>query len=129
MKLEDSRENYYFFTGKVSDIVRQLGLAGIGLVWVFKIDVGGRPVVPPDLATAAKWIVIGLGFDLLQYVYGALAWGIYNRYKEKSDIDVDTEFTAPPQINWPTNTFFWLKVGAILTAYVYILKFLATYIG
>ena len=129
MKLEDTRENYYFFTGKVSDIIRPLGLAGIGLVWVFKIDIGGRPVIPPDLSIAAKSIVIGLGLDLLQYVYGTLAWGIYNRKKEKEKIKPDTEFTAPPWINWLTIALFWLKVAATLIAYGYILKFLVNYIG
>lgn len=128
MKLEDSRENYYFFTGKVSDIIRQLGLAGIGLVWVFKVDVGGKPAIPPDLVIAAKWIVIGLGFDLLQYVYGTLAWGIYNGVKERQGTSVDDEFTAPRPINWPTIVFFWLKVVATLVAYRYILRFLVNYI-
>lgn len=128
MKLKDSRESYYFYTGKVSDIVRQLGLAGIGLVWIFKVEASGRPVLHTDLLVAAKWIVIGLGLDLLQYAYGTLAWGIYNRWKENEGTGENDEFEAPPLINWPTIGFFSLKVGVILWAYGYILRFLANYV-
>jgi hypothetical protein len=128
MKLKDSKEYYSFFTGKVSDIVRQLGLAGIGLVWVFKIDLNGKPVIPPDLITAAKWVVIGLGLDLLQYVYGSFVWGIFYGLKERKGIGEDTEFSAPRPINWLTILFFWAKIGTIIYAYWYILKYLANYI-
>ena len=124
MKLEDTREAYQFYTGKVSDIIRQLGLAAIALVWVFKSDVNGRPVIPPELITAAEFTVVGLGLDLLQYVTGAAIWGSYNRYKERQGTSVTTEFEAPRQLNWATIAFFWLKVIAILVSYGYILRFL-----
>ena len=41
MKLKDAREIYYFYSGKTSDLVRQLGLAGIAVIWLFKYDVQG----------------------------------------------------------------------------------------
>lgn len=37
MKLEDLRKSYYEYTQKTSEIVRYLGLAGIGVVWIFRI--------------------------------------------------------------------------------------------
>ena len=51
MKLKDAREFYYFNSGKTSDLVRQLGLAGIAVVWIFKYDVLGVPKIPAPLLT------------------------------------------------------------------------------
>ena len=86
MKLEDARENYYYYSQKTSEIVRQLGFAGIAVIWVFKTEVEGKIVVPPELLSAGKLIVIGLGFDLLHYVAGTLAWGVFNGIKERAGL-------------------------------------------
>lgn len=126
MKLENLRENYDYFSQKTSEIVRQLGFAGIALVWVFKTDVGGRQIVPPELLPAARLIVIGLGLDLLHYVTGTLIWGIYNGIKERAGTTEETKFLAPRPINWATLFFFWAKVIVIVIAYIYILDFIAS---
>jgi hypothetical protein len=124
MKLEDVRENYQYFSQKISDIVRQMGFAGIALIWVFKTDTGGKQVVPPELLPAAKLIVVALGLDLLHYICGTLVWGIYNRIKENKGTDEATEFLAPQVINWPALALFWLKIVVMVIAYIYILVFL-----
>ena len=36
--LKDYRADFYTFTGKASDITRQLAFAGIALIWIFKTD-------------------------------------------------------------------------------------------
>lgn len=124
MKLEDVREAYYFHTGKLSDIVRQLAFAGIALVWVFKTDVQGRPTVPPLLIKAALFLVAGLTLDLLHYVAGSVIWGIYHRKKEREGKKEDDDVSAPGEINWPLIFFFWSKTVVMVVAYVYILRFL-----
>ena len=35
-KIEDYREDFYFFTGKASEVNRQLAIAGIAVIWIFK---------------------------------------------------------------------------------------------
>lgn len=125
MTLKDLRENYYYFSQKTSDIVRQLGFAGIALIWVFKTDVGGgRQVIPPELLPATRFIVIGLALDLLQYVAGTLIWGIYNGLKERAGTEEETEFLAPRPINWPTIVFFWAKTIVMIYAYALLIRFL-----
>lgn len=124
MKLKDALENYYHNTGKTSEIVRQLGFAGIAIVWVFKADVAGRLTVPQDLIPAALLLVAGLTLDLLQYVAGSLIWGIYHRTKESDGTTQETEFLAPRQVNWPALFFFWSKTVVMVTAYGLILRFL-----
>jgi len=124
MKLKDAREAYYFYTKKTSDIVRYLALAGIGIIWIFRIESGDDISIPRTLLLPTILLVFGLGFDLLQYVAGSIIWGSYGRIKEKSGIGVEEEFEAPRQINWITNTLFGLKIVTIICAYVLILKFL-----
>jgi len=124
MKLKDARERYEFSSGKVSEIIRQLGLAGIALIWVFKTEVAGKQIIPPDLSFSAKLIVIALGLDLLHYLAATTVWGTYNTIKEYQDTSESAEFQAPRLINWPALAFFWAKIVIMLWAYGYILKFL-----
>lgn len=124
MKLKEVREAYYEFSRKASDISRQLGFAGIALIWIFKVEVNNDESIPHSLVLAALLIVIGLVSDLLQYIYGTAAWGIYHRCEEKKKTRENTEIKAPPEINWPTNTFFAIKVICISFAYYFILSFL-----
>lgn len=125
MKLKDARDNYYFNSGKTSDLVRQLGLAAIAVVWLFKQDVGGIPKIPSALHLPLALVVLGLALDLLQYAVATAIWGIFNRFKERSGVTEEKEFNAPPQINWPALCFFWVKVGVIAVAYYLLLKHLA----
>ncbi len=129
MKLENTREYYSFHTGKTSDIIRQVGLGGIAVVWVFKVEAGGKQTVPKELLVAALLIVIALALDLIHYMTGSLVWGIYNRYKENQNTAQDAEFKAPRQINWPTIVLFWLKTLVMITAYGFIFHFLYHRIG
>lgn len=125
MKLKDARDLYYFYSGKTSDLVRQLGLAGIAVIWIFKYDVQGIPKIPQALLPPLILIVLGLALDLLQYAVATSIWGIFQRRKEVSGIADDVDFLAPKQFNWPTIAFFVLKTSSIIAAYVYLLRHLA----
>lgn len=125
MKLKDARELYYFYSGKTSDLVRQLGLAGIAVIWIFKYNVEGVPKIPEALLLPLILIVLGLALDLLQYAVATSIWGIFQRRKELSGVSDDTDFLAPKQFNWPTISFFVLKAASIIAAYVYLLRYLA----
>jgi hypothetical protein len=123
MNVKDCHEFYYFYTGKVSDIVRQLGLAGIAIVWLFKSEAGGRIVLPNLLVWAAVLVLAGLVVDLLQYVAGSLCWGFYGRCKDRAKVP-EEEFRAPGWINTPAIACLMLKVPLILAAYVFIFIYL-----
>lgn len=121
MTPEQALENYYYFSGKASDVVRQLGLAAVALVWLFKVDIEGKPQLPSLLLTAAAWAVVSLALDLLQYLYGAAAWGIFHGVQERKRA---TNFVAPRPMNWLTIGFFWGKAISMAISYVYILTYL-----
>ena len=125
MKLQDAREHYYFFSGKTSEIIRQLGFAGIAVIWIFKHEVQGTPKIPEALLLPLGLIIFGLACDLLHYAIATSIWGIYQRNKEKSGTDEHTSFKAPRQFNWPAIVFFILKVISIVVAYIYILLYVS----
>lgn len=130
MKLEDARGAYEALSGKASDIVRQISLAGVGLIWVFKSVSGTSILLEPQLLRAAFFIFLTLAFDFLQYVVGTTIWFIYYRYKERTGTREADEFLAPPQLNWPMWVLFYLKSAMMLVSYVcYIIPFLASKLG
>jgi hypothetical protein len=63
--------------------------------------------------------------DYLQYAVSASIWFLYFRHKENQGIKDDTDFKAPPKLNWPGWVFFYVKSALILIAYGwYIIPFL-----
>ena len=126
MQLVDARSAYETLSGKASDIVRQLSLAGIALIWLFRVGPDKTPVIDQGLSRAALFIFLALFFDFLQYLVGTLIWFLYFRYKETHGTSEEDEFLAPGRLTWPTWTPFHLKSAMMLVAYAaYIIPFLA----
>jgi len=120
MNIEDCRNKYYYNSRKAGDICRNLGLAGLALIWAFRVATPDGVVIPQDMRWAGILLVAGLGFDFLQYVIGAIIWGIYQYLKEKQVSSENVVFGAPGWINLPTNFLFYLKLIAIAFAYIFI---------
>ena len=119
MKLQDVRETYYEFSGKTSDIVRQLGFAGIAIIWVFKNEATSQSgLLPREFLWPGVFVVAALGFDLMQYVSASLVWSTYARRLEKAGVSEDKDLEAPSWTNWPALFFFWGKVLLIIVAYI-----------
>ncbi|MHA1975098.1 MAG: hypothetical protein ACTSW1_19085 [Candidatus Hodarchaeales archaeon] len=124
MKLKEYKKDYQEFSGKLSDNARKLAFAGIAIIWIFKQEKEGDLVLPDLLKLAMLMFVITLSFDLLQYIYQTLVWGIFHRYHEKMNKDEDYKLTASKYFNWPAISFFWLKVVVLVIGYAILLKFL-----
>ena len=125
MKLRDALQNYYDYSGKASDIIRQLGLGAIAIVWVFRTGNSESLAIPAQLFLPLKLVVLGLAFDLLQYAIGAFVWSLFHRRQENSGIGEEQAFDAPREINWPAVFFFYSKVVLILAAYWFIFRYLS----
>ncbi|MCK5608178.1 hypothetical protein KAR91_40225 [Candidatus Pacearchaeota archaeon] len=123
MKVKEYKKEYQDFSSKLSDNTRKLAFAGIAIVWVFKQAKNGIFILPNLLKLAMLMFVITLSFDLLQYTYQTALWGLFHRHYEKK-FGEDYELTAPKYFNWPSISFFWLKVIALVAGYVVMLKFL-----
>ena len=118
LTLDQARETYYEATGQTSSLVRQLGFAGIAIIWILS---GGAVADDGDLDISTRLLWAGLGLivaltvDLLHYAYRSLAWGAYARSMESRDI---TETTAPDWINRPAITMLVLKTLAVTASYI-----------
>jgi len=128
MKLSDYRETYYEFSGKLSDVSRQLSFAGIALIWLFKLDSTTVPKVPDELLLPAITLSLALAFDLLQYVSASVVWGIFQWHKEKqlTVLSENPELESPSILKWPQFTFFVLKIMSVILSYYLLVKYLST---
>lgn len=129
MILKDAREHYYFYTGKVSDIVRQLALGAIAIVWLFRSGEATSFSIPGELLFPLKLVVAGLALDLIQYASGAAFWGVFQWHKESAGMSESDDFKAPRWINWSALICFWLKVVVIAYAYWLLFLYLARIIS
>lgn len=74
MILQDYRETFYTFSGKASDLNRQLAFAGIAIIWLFKKDNLAGLSIPRELLWPGVLIVLSLGLDMLHYVVASVIW-------------------------------------------------------
>jgi hypothetical protein len=124
MKRADARAAYQDYSASTSEKVRQLAFAAIGVVWVFRPE--NTFQLPRTLLWAAIFAVSALALDFVHSLYGTVAWGVFHRRKEREGVSDETQFKAPRQINWPTNSLFGAKVVALAICYVFLLQHLIT---
>lgn len=120
VKLAEYRQDYYSFSEKASSGARQLAFAGIAVIWVLRTAIHQEPKVPAAFHPALVLLVFALASDFLHYVTATVIWGVFCRVHERQGRkDTDT-LDAPRWLNWPTEVLFWVKVMAVLGAYLLI---------
>ena len=124
MKLSGYKTDYYQYTELASSTSRQLALAGIALVWVFKSGNDGSLKLPDELLLPSICLIVSLGSDLLQYVVASITWGMFHRYHERKRTprEDDPEVEASRYYTWPINVLFYLKILTVLIAYFFLFK-------
>jgi hypothetical protein len=132
MKLDQWKESKNKNTTKLSDVNRYLGFAGIGIIWIFKTEVGKQYGIPQDLFTPLFLFVLSLALDFGQYLYLATVWTIFFKYHEcqkKKHPDnkkyIDDDIKAPEILpNLSYIIFFFPKVIINVIGYIYLFKYL-----
>jgi hypothetical protein len=124
MKLEGYRETFYTYSGKLSDLNRQLGFAAIALIWLFKIDRGGQLTIPKGLLLPGILVVLSLSFDMLHYCVASVIWRRFYRAKENDGVSEDAEIQHSVWLERPIYALFTIKIVFMMSAYVGILLFL-----
>jgi len=131
LNVEKSWNNFFRHTSKSSDVARQLGFAGIAIIWIFTNKDSSQIIIDKDLLVAGLIILFGLSLDALQYLYLSIAWHVFTSSKENSlqvegkdssNINDET-FLAPQNINFFGHLCFYGKNSAILISYIFLLKF------
>ena len=124
MKLKDVLGYYRDYSGKASDINRQLGFAGIAIIWIFKSSSLAQPLLPKPLVLPALFLSLGLFFDLLHYVVAAIIWKAFHSSKERKGVKVEGEVRASPWLNKPIWALFGIKLIFTFLGYIFIFNFL-----
>ena len=128
MKIAEYKEDYYHFTGKLSDINRNMALAGIAIVWLFKKGESDEIRICTELIMPLIIFAVSLSLDMIQYIYQSLLCFIaYKKFDKKHKNDpnkkeIDVEH--PEKYNIPTWIFFWIKILTMILGYIYIINFL-----
>ena len=91
---------------------------GIAIIWIFSITKGDSFILHPSL----HLFVLGLAFDLIQYVWSSTTWGIFHRIKEKKHSEED-EIRHPFSIVIPIYIFYYAKISFVIAAYIHLFKF------
>jgi hypothetical protein len=119
MKIGDVERAKDLFTGKASDVVRQLAFAGIAVIWLVRADKSAHPI-PVHLVPALTLFSVALACDLFQYTISSVIWSVYYRRKLGENLADGTDFPVPVWLPFPGWCFFILKVGVTLVAWVWL---------
>jgi hypothetical protein len=131
MEIKDGREIYYASSGTTSSVVRQLGLAGIAVIWLLAGGLQKSGVhLTEQLRNAGLLIVVALFVDLLQYVWTTGNFAVWVRIREKRWRDHlgdhsanvnDKEIGNAPGYVLPIMwVLFYLKAALTTAAYILI---------
>ena len=118
MKLSGYKKASEEYSGKASDINRNLLFAGIAIIWIFKKDTNGGIDLPQFLLYPLLTFVIGLITDLLQYVDGYHLWHDFFRRHEKRGISEETDVLDYNNLGVVISRYFWVKLTFTLFGYI-----------
>ena len=118
ISLEQIKKDYEELSGKASEICRQLGFAGIGIIWIFNTTQNGISI-PEKFHLPLFLICLSLALDLLGYVIGTLTWYIiYLCHHKKESSDDTAEFKDSEWINLLTWILWAIKIALMICAYI-----------
>jgi hypothetical protein len=117
VKRSEADAEYAFYTGKASDLVRQLALGGFAVIWLFKTDTTSGPTVPEDFRVTAVFLLASLAADFAQYAVSAPLWHWFKRKLELDGLKPDDTFTAPDWLYYAPDALFYVKLVALALAY------------
>ncbi len=125
MNIVTLKQDYDYFTRKLSEIARQLNYVGVAIIWIFRVgQENGGIAFSKTLLWPLGMFATSLALDLLHYIVSTLVWGGYFRRQDKKGLKSDTEFRAPKQLNWPSLLFFWTKIALTVVGFVFLVKYI-----
>jgi len=126
LKLSEYDKDYYGFSAKAGDIARQLALAGIAIVWLFKVEANGSLALPKLLAWPTIAFVVSLAADLLHYLVQSITWGrfAYVQRKAHGKGDDDAIPDPPGYYNWLPLVLFYCKTTVVVVGYWWLFDYL-----
>jgi len=111
MNIVSLKEDYDYFTSKLSDQARQLNYAGIAIIWIFRVgpDSGGI-AFNKILIWSLALFALSLAADFTHYICSTIIWGQFYRSEDKKGLNPEDEIRAPKWYNYPTLGIFITKI-------------------
>jgi hypothetical protein len=133
--LETALDSYYTFSEKLSEVARQLALAGVAAVWLLKV--GGENAGGIKWNETLLWplgaFILSLAFDLAQYAYYTAYWRLFHRHHERIANEARLEEREPeefiyvsPYIHLVGESIFWAKVASVAIGYFWLLIYIGS---
>lgn len=123
-------DNFYDATETVSDLIRKLSFAAIGIIWIFRNTSPGGKILPPELLLALYLVIISMMVDVGQYFWKGITAYILYAFKEyqydsgkinKKDVE---DVTMPRIREFITWSLFAAKIVLVGLSYYHIYCFL-----
>lgn len=129
IKISDLRDTYYNASSTVSDIVRQISIVGIGVIWIFVEVINDTLLIDKCLVCSIVLFLGSLLFDALQYTYKTIVFACLFRKAEKEfdnneDAVLDKSTLLHPGWNAVTWIFWTLKIILTICGYIALLIYL-----
>ena len=123
--LTEWKKDYTDATTKASDISRNMALAGIAAIWVFK-NTDNQPIIPDALVFPLLLLVIALLLDFTQYFIKGWIWYIFFKIYErkvKKGTAIEHDIEAPEILPGIINIFYLVKFIPLVWAYIRIILY------
>jgi len=123
MKLQEAKDNFYKSSGTLSELLRKLVFAGIGIIWILKVgdkDAGGLKF-QKDLYLPLFLFTLSITLDVFQYVYKSTTWWLYYEFKHRAGVKDDADIDPSGLWNLPTFVFYYGKVLVGALGFIYLL--------
>lgn len=135
MELIKYKEIAKEYTGKTSEITRQLCFAGIAIIWLFKNVDDKQVLINSPQPILNFWLIlplislsIALFLDLFQYFIGGEIWIRFYRMKEKASNNStnNLDIKDDKNRNLPIYICYYSKIFLMVVAYFFIIGFLVS---
>ena len=126
MKLSEINKIGKESTKVASDIVRQLSLAGVGIIWLFKSSDDSDILFSPILVFPLLFLALALFCDLIQYIIAGNIWRNFVKDSQalKTPSNQDPDVDIPDAKSKPIYFFYYSKIVLMFCAYIIIITHL-----
>lgn len=126
MKLSDIRNDYFTYSTRVSEIIRNLNFAGLALLWILSHEDAECFFNSKENLIPLRLLVFLMVTDVLQYLIQSIIWYTYYMHKRKELLKENIEDVENAIINeneayniipW---CFWGLKILFTLLAFIFV---------
>ncbi len=122
LKRQDVKDAYEDPSKRASEILRYLGLAGVAIIWMFRVEDDGVKTIPHQLSWPLFLIVSGLLLDFFQYAFLTCVyhWSFVRADRSVENISVPEWYA---KVGWAT---WYLKIISVLVGYGFLIVYLSS---